>query len=115
MRVRYSRARFDARNTGSADATMENLEYWGIEDPALVFPTDSQFEFSLCELVAAHERAGALLTVATMDKAASAVIGRYGVMVTGSGGRVTQFLEKPRPVTSAGRSRRSPTRRHHSA
>ena len=95
VNIRYSRVRHDRLNTGSGDAMLRSLEYWDIDYPALICPADSLYDFSLVRLLANHHRRGALLTVAGMARSPSEVAGKYGVMVAGSDGRVTSFLEKP--------------------
>jgi NDP-sugar pyrophosphorylase family protein len=95
VRVRYSRVRFDPLNTGSADITLRHLDYWDVEAPALVFPTDSMYDFSLAEMLSAHESHGALVTVAAMARGPQQIAGKYGVMLTDSQGRITNFVEKP--------------------
>lgn len=93
--VRYSRVRFDALNSGSADATMRNLDFWGVDGPVLVFPTDSLYDFSLEEMLDAHTSKGSLVTVAAMARGPEQVAGKYGVMLTDHDGRITSFVEKP--------------------
>lgn len=95
VRVRYSRVRFDPLNTGSADITLRQLDYWEIDAPVLVFPTDSLYDFSLAEMVSSHESNGALVTVAAMARGPQQVAGKYGVMLTDSAGRISSFVEKP--------------------
>jgi NDP-sugar pyrophosphorylase family protein len=93
--VRYSRARLDPENTGSGEATLRNLEHWGLRGLALVFPTDSVFDFDLGELARAHRASGALVTVAAVERHADEVAGKYGAMVTDADGLVRRFAEKP--------------------
>ncbi|MGH2718265.1 MAG: sugar phosphate nucleotidyltransferase [Actinomycetota bacterium] len=95
VNIRFSRVRHDHLNTGSADATLRSLEYWDIDAPALLVPADSLFDFSLPAMLERHRGTGALFTVAAMARAPVEVAGKYGVMVTGSEGRVTRFVEKP--------------------
>jgi NDP-sugar pyrophosphorylase family protein len=108
VRVRYSRSRHDRANVGSGESTLRNLEYWGLDGLALVFPTDSVFEFDLGAMVHAHRTSGALLTVGSVRYNATAVAGKYGVMVTDRDGWCTRFMEKPtleRIHTTVGRGR----------
>ncbi|MEY9964382.1 NDP-sugar pyrophosphorylase family protein [Streptacidiphilus sp. MAP12-16] len=95
VEVQYSRARFDRYNVGSGAATLHNLEQWDLGEQALVLPVDSVFEFSLAELESTHRATGAVVTVAAVARSAEEVAGKYGVMQTGAGGRVTGFVEKP--------------------
>jgi NDP-sugar pyrophosphorylase family protein len=93
--VSYSRARFDASNTGSGEATLRGLEYWDIDGPAVVFPTDSVFDFDLAAMLRRHEESDAVVTVATMPHSPAAAAGKYGVLAEGPDGLVYRFLEKP--------------------
>lgn len=93
--IRFSRVRHDHLNTGSADAALRSLDYWGIENPALLVPADSLFDFSLPAMLDNHRSSGALFTVAAMARAPVEVAGKYGVMVTDEAGRVNRFVEKP--------------------
>jgi len=93
--VRYSRSRHDRVNVGSGEATLRNLEYWELDGLALVFPTDSVFEFDLGAMVHAHRTSGAVLTVGSVRHEPEVVAGKYGAMVTNDNGWCTGFLEKP--------------------
>ncbi|HEY0808021.1 MAG TPA: sugar phosphate nucleotidyltransferase [Pseudonocardiaceae bacterium] len=93
--VRYSRPRYDAVNTGSGESTLRNLECWEMNGLALVFPTDSVFEFDLGAMVHAHRTSGAVLTVGSVRHSPEAVAGKYGAMVADENGWCTSFLEKP--------------------
>lgn len=95
VNIRYSRVRSDSLNTGSADATLRSLEYWDIDQPALIFPTDSLYDFSLGEMLEAHLNNGAVATIAAMARGPQQVAGKYGVMMTDSDNRITEFVEKP--------------------
>lgn len=93
--IGYSRPRFDAQNTGSADATLLNLDHWDITDPILVLPTDSLFDLEIAELLAFHSERDALVTIATMLRSPREIAGKYGLVVVDDEGRVTDFVEKP--------------------
>lgn len=95
VKVRYSRVRNDALNTGSADATIRNLDYWNIDQPALIFPTDSLYDFSLQGMVDTHLQHGAVATIAAMARGPEQIAGKYGVMMTNPDNRITEFVEKP--------------------
>jgi NDP-sugar pyrophosphorylase family protein len=95
VKVRYSRARFDAMNTGSADATLRMLDHWQIEQPSLVMPSDSLYDFSLASLLEVHRARGSLVTIASMPITPRQIAGKYGVMVTDDAGRIGGFVEKP--------------------
>jgi NDP-sugar pyrophosphorylase family protein len=93
--VRYSRVKFDAINTGSADAAILNADYFDIRGTALVFPTDSVVDLDVGEMAAAHIKAGALVTIGAMIREPTEVAGKYGVMLTDVEGTVLEFVEKP--------------------
>ncbi|MEV7419535.1 NDP-sugar synthase [Streptomyces sp. NPDC089919] len=95
IEIRYSRSRFDRYNVGSAGATLHNLEQWDLQGRALVLPVDSLFDFDLGAMTAAHDRHGALVTVAAVARTAQEIAGKYGVMRTGGPGLVEGFVEKP--------------------
>ena len=94
-RLRYSRVKFDALNTGSADATLRNAAYWDITGTALVFPTDSVIDFDLAGMAEAHARSGAVVTIGAMVRPPMSVAGKYGVMLTDPDWRIREFVEKP--------------------
>ncbi|MCU7729569.1 NDP-sugar synthase [Actinoplanes sp. KI2] len=111
VRVRYSRPRMDRHNTGSGEATLSALDYWDLRGLALIFPTDSLFEFDLADLVRRHRAGGALVTMATVERTAAEVAGTYGTMVTDHTGWIREFVEKPpldRARALAGRTGRIP-------
>ncbi|MFF5015656.1 sugar phosphate nucleotidyltransferase [Streptomyces sp. NPDC001165] len=93
--ARYSRTRFDRANTGSGEATLRCLDYWDLSGLALVFPTDSLFDFDLGAMVRAHRAARADVTVATVPRSASQAAGKYGVLRLRADGTADGFLEKP--------------------
>jgi NDP-sugar pyrophosphorylase family protein len=93
--VQYSPVKYDALSTGSADSTLRMLEYWDLDRPALVFPTDSIIDFDLEPMYEQHVRTGAAVTIAAMTRAPSDVAEKYGVMLTDPGGEILEFVEKP--------------------
>ena len=93
--VRYSRARHDRGNVGSGEATLRNLEHWDLHGVALVFPTDSLFDFDLTAMIEAHRASGAMVTMASVRREAEEVAGRYGVLVADAQGWGHRFVEKP--------------------
>jgi NDP-sugar pyrophosphorylase family protein len=95
VQVRYSRARFDASNTGSGQATLRCLDYWDLDGPVLVFPTDSVFDLDLAAVMRSHEETDAVVTVATVQRSAHEAAEKYGVLAGGPGGQVHRFVEKP--------------------
>jgi NDP-sugar pyrophosphorylase family protein len=96
VQVRYTRARMDLHNTGSAEATLSALEHWGLRGLALVFPTDSVFEFDLSEMVNRHRASGAVVTVGAVELRPEEAAGKYGTMAADRAGWVRAFVEKPR-------------------
>ena len=93
--VKYSPVKYDALSTGSADSTLRMLDYWDVSGPALVFPTDSIIDFDLGPMLEAHRRTGAVATIAAMTREPDEVAEKYGVMLAGDDGRITEFVEKP--------------------
>jgi len=93
--VRYSPVRFDRSNHGSADALLTNLEYFRLEGTAVVFPTDSIFDFDLHAMLEAHRNSGAVVTLATCPQPAEIIADRYGLVDCRPSGRVRGFIEKP--------------------
>jgi NDP-sugar pyrophosphorylase family protein len=99
VRVRYSRPRDDRVNVGSGESTLRNVDGWGLDGLALVFPTDSVFEFDLGAMVHEHVASGAVLTVGTVRRDAGTVAGKYGALGTDQRGWCSRFLEKPSLAT----------------
>jgi NDP-sugar pyrophosphorylase family protein len=95
VRLRYSRVKFDALNTGSADATLRNAAYWDLRGTVLVFPTDSIIDFDLGAMAEAHARSNALVTIGAMVRPPMEVAGKYGVMLTEPDWHISEFVEKP--------------------
>ena len=95
VNVQYSPVKYDARSTGSADSALRLMEHWGIERPALVFPTDSIIDFELEPMYRSHVESGAAVTIAAMTRAPDEVAEKYGVMLTDPEGGVLEFVEKP--------------------
>jgi NDP-sugar pyrophosphorylase family protein len=93
--VQYSPVKFDALSTGSADSTLRLLDHWGIDRPALVFPTDSIIDFDLEPMYRAHRESGSAVTIAAMTRAPTDVAEKYGVMLTDPACRIFEFVEKP--------------------
>jgi len=93
--VQYSPVKFDALSTGSADSALRLLDYWGIERPALVFPTDSVIDFDLEPMRRAHLESGAAVTIAAMTRAPDEVAEKYGVMLARPDCEIFEFVEKP--------------------
>jgi NDP-sugar pyrophosphorylase family protein len=93
--VMYSPVKYDSLSTGNADSTLRMLEHWDLGGTALVFPTDSLIDFDLEPMVRTHLESQATVTIAAMTRAPADVAEKYGVMLTGPGGKVLSFVEKP--------------------
>ena len=93
--VQYSPVKFDALSTGSADSTLRLLDHWGIDRPALVFPTDSVIDFDLEPMYRAHLETDAAVTIAAMERAPTEVAEKYGVMLARPDCEIFEFVEKP--------------------
>ncbi|MHB9133254.1 MAG: sugar phosphate nucleotidyltransferase [Armatimonadota bacterium] len=95
VRVRYSHVRFDKDNTGSADATLTNIEQFDIRETCFVFPTDSVLDIDLPAMVSAHRKTGAVVTIAASQQPAEVIANRYGLIDRLENGKVRGFIEKP--------------------
>ena len=93
--VQYSPVKYDALSTGSADSTLRLLDHWGIDRPALIFPTDSVIDFDLEPMYRQHLETGAAVTIAAMERAPTEVAEKYGVMLARPDCEVFEFVEKP--------------------
>lgn len=93
--IQYSPVKFDALSRGSADSTLRMLDYWGIDRPALVFPTDSIIDFDLEPMLKTHAGSGAAVTIAAMTRAPTEVAEKYGIMLADPGCKIFEFVEKP--------------------
>lgn len=95
VRVRYSHVRFDSENTGSADATLTNLDAFDIQDTSFVFSTDSILDIDLPAMLEQHRRSNAVVTIAVASQPAEVIANRYGMIDRAEGNRVLGFVEKP--------------------
>lgn len=95
VRVRYSPVRFDAENTGSADAILTNLEYFDLTDTVFVFPTDSVLDIDLPAMLDFHRQTNAVVTIAAAQQPAEIIAGRYGLIDREENSLVRGFIEKP--------------------
>src|SRR5438552_3922359 len=93
--VKYSPVKYDALSKGSADSALRMMDICDITQRALVFPTDSIIDFDLEPMVEAHERSGAIVTMAAMLRAPAEVAEKYGVLLADADGNVREFVEKP--------------------
>ncbi len=82
---------------GSADAIYQNLNLIGDEQPEYicVFGADHIYRMDPLQMVAAHIKSGAGVTVAGI-RVPRAEAHRFGVIVPGADARIRQFREKPR-------------------
>ncbi|MCC6444336.1 MAG: response regulator [Armatimonadetes bacterium] len=95
IRVRYSPTDLDAHNTGSAAATLSNLERFDIRGPAFIFPCDSVLDIDLEAMLAFHRQREAVATVAACPSPLLALAGRYGLIDADPEGKIRRFVEKP--------------------
>ena len=93
--VKYSPVKYDSLSTGSADSALRMIEHWDISQTALVFPTDSVIDFDLAPMLEAHQRTGAVATIAAMVREPDEVAEKYGVLVANDEDRIQVFVEKP--------------------
>ncbi|HJS25508.1 MAG TPA: NDP-sugar synthase, partial [Actinomycetota bacterium] len=93
--VKYSPVKYDTLSRGSADSALRMIEHWDISQTALVFPTDSVIDFDLAPMLEAHQRTGAVATVAAMVREPDEVAEKYGVLVANDEDRIQVFVEKP--------------------
>jgi NDP-sugar pyrophosphorylase family protein len=97
MDVTYS---VEGKLLGTAGGVKNNEAFLG-EGTFLVLSGDALTDVDLTSLVTAHHTAGGLATLAVKEVADPS---QYGVVVTGSGGRVTGFQEKPTAGSAHGRT-----------
>ncbi len=93
--VYYSPPSLDHLDTGSGDATLRNVAYFGLDQPVLVFPVDSLFDLDLRGLYDLYQSTGADAVVVTAQTTADHILGRYGVVLSDDSQRITAFKEKP--------------------
>jgi mannose-1-phosphate guanylyltransferase len=85
---------YEERLLGTAGGVRNVREFFGSE-PFVVMAGDALTDIDLAALVAAHEASGWIATLATKRVTDTT---EYGVVVTGSDGRVQGFQEKPDPA-----------------
>ncbi len=88
---------------GSADAIYQNMNLIADENPEYicVFGADHIYRMDAEQMVEAHIASGAGVTVAAI-RVPREEASRFGVLVPGANGRITQFQEKPAPDSIAG-------------
>ncbi len=79
---------------GSADAVRFCMDYYDVDRDILVVTGDAIMEVDVPELVAAHRRSGALMTLLLQEVSD---VRPFGVAELGPGGRILRFVEKPPP------------------
>lgn len=79
---------------GSADAVRYCMEYYNVEEDALVVTGDAIMELDIPELLGAHRRSGGLMTLLLQEVPD---VRQFGVAEMGPGGRIRKFVEKPPP------------------
>ena len=86
---------------GTADAVYQNLDILRIYRPeyVLILAGDHIYKMDYGEMVAAHVREEADMTVACMEVPISEAAGAFGVMTVNDKGRVVAFTEKPEHPT----------------
>jgi len=89
---------------GTADAVRQNLRYF-LERPwqyFLILSGDQLYQMDYRELMEAHRKSGADLTIATLPVGRQDAEG-FGIMQTDAQRRITRFVEKPKdPAVLAG-------------
>ncbi len=82
---------------GTADAVRQNLRYFA--DPhtshVLILSGDQLYQMDFRRLFDHHKETGAQITIAALPVAREDA-SRFGLLRTGSDGRITEFFEKPR-------------------
>lgn len=92
------------RFIGTADAVSKASEHWLATDPARVaiFAADHVYRMDVGQMIDAHRRSGAGITVAALP-VPLAEARDFGVLRTGTDGRIIGFQEKPeRPTPMPG-------------
>ncbi len=86
---------------GTADAVLQNLDYLreSRADMVLILSGDHIYKMDYGPMLRAHEDRRADLTVAVMNVLPEET-SRFGIVLTGEDGRVTEFLEKPKVAPS---------------
>ena len=90
---------------GTADAISQNIDFIDQYDPAylLVLSGDHIYKMNIRQMLDAHRKNGASLSVAAMRMPVKACAGRFGVIEADAQGHMTGFAEKPEhPATLPG-------------
>ena len=86
---------------GTADAIYQNLDFLDSQNPdyVLILSGDHIYKTTYNEMLAAHERTGAVCTISVIEvdwKEAS----RFGILEVDAHDRITKFVEKPKEPLS---------------
>jgi NDP-sugar pyrophosphorylase family protein len=73
---------------------MINMEYYNIKDPVFTVQGDNIFDVNVRDLVAFHEKKGAIMTIALRE--VDNVEG-YGIAEIDKDMKISRFVEKPKP------------------
>jgi len=77
---------------GSADSYRLNMKYYDVKDPVLVVQGDDVFEIDVNDFIGAHEKSGALMTIALtrVNK-----VEEFGIADIDKDLKIRKFIEKP--------------------
>lgn len=86
---------------GTADAIYQNLDIIRAEKPkyVMILSGDHIYQMDYGDMLAAHVRSGAQMTVSCLEVPVEEAAGTFGVMSIDKDGRVTGFEEKPEHPT----------------
>jgi NDP-sugar pyrophosphorylase family protein len=79
---------------GSADSARISMDYYDVKDPVFAVQGDNIFDVDVKELVAFHEKKGAIMTIALRE--VENVEG-FGIADINKERRIARFVEKPSP------------------
>jgi NDP-sugar pyrophosphorylase family protein len=82
---------------GSADSYRLNMQYYDVKDPVLVVQGDNLFEIDLNDFMRAHEKSGALMTIALTQVNN---VEEFGIADLDKDLKIRQFIEKPSAETA---------------
>jgi NDP-sugar pyrophosphorylase family protein len=91
VRLHYA---YEEKLWGSAGSVKRNQSFFGGES-FLVIGADDLTDMDLTNLRAQHQRAGATASIGLVEVEETS---QFGIVVTGEGGRIARFVEKPRGV-----------------
>jgi NDP-sugar pyrophosphorylase family protein len=79
-------------DVGSADSYRLNMQYYDVKDLVLVVQGDNLFEIDLNDFMRAHEKNGALMTIALTQVNR---VGEFGIADLDKNLKIRKFIEKP--------------------